>query len=333
MVDQPSNEKWQVRMVRPGMPGLDRLQDLGLPEIPWLKRPIRPADIGGVLRDVMLARENMLEDVNYKKVVPNRFIIEVSEGNYSIQFRPIETQIIQQWRELLLEELVTANSRQGRKEFRFGGRLRMEVRPARDLRENEARILSRVEPDTSRSGGGPGGQGLIGQKVEPPEVAPPQARPRVAAPIHPQHPVPPQTRPKPPEVPLAAQQPPAAGRGGFLEMVPTGQRWALYPGMNTIGRSESCQIFLDIPAIQEKRLVSGQHAYIVMQEGIFTLHDGSPDGRPSANGTYVNLRRVPPAGYHLQNGDAIVLAAVDPLYPRSDTPGVATFYFWIDRGE
>jgi pSer/pThr/pTyr-binding forkhead associated (FHA) protein len=101
--------------------------------------------------------------------------------------------------------------------------------------------------------------------------------------------------------------------------------------VNTIGRSEMSQIYLSSPVVQEKRLVSGLHAYIVMQNGECTLHDGSPDGRPSSNGTYVNLRRVPPAGYRLQNGDAIVLAAADPLYPRSDTPGVVTFYFWAGR--
>jgi pSer/pThr/pTyr-binding forkhead associated (FHA) protein len=123
-----------------------------------------------------------------------------------------------------------------------------------------------------------------------------------------------------------------AAAGAFLELVPTGQRWALYEGTNTIGRSEACQVFLDIPLVQEKRLVSGQHAYIRIEGGVSVLYDGSPDGRPSSNGTYVNLRRVPPGGYRLQNGDAIVLAAIDPLYPRSDTPGVVTFYFWTDRG-
>jgi pSer/pThr/pTyr-binding forkhead associated (FHA) protein len=114
-------------------------------------------------------------------------------------------------------------------------------------------------------------------------------------------------------------------------MVPNGQRWAIYPGINTIGRSESCQIYLDNHLVQEKRLVSGMHAFIRFESGECYLFDGSPDGRPSSNGTYVNLRRVPPSGYRLQNGDAIVLAAVDPLFPRSDTPGVATFYFWTNR--
>lgn len=348
MVDPQSEEKWQVRMVRPGLPGLERLPELGLPDLsrlPWLNHPIRPADIGGELRDAMLTRENMLEDVNYQKVVPNRYIVEVSVDNFTRQFRPIEGQILRQWRERLMEELVTANSRQGRKEFRFGGRLRMEVRPAGDLKENEARILSRIEPD-SLQGAAPGQAAQRGQprpSVAAPHVNPPSAaRPHVVPPIRPTQSQPPSARsggPTRPESQHSAgagtpANPPPGGQAAssaYLELVPTGQRWALYPGVNTIGRSENSQIFLNIPVVQEKRLVSGQHAYIVMENGVCSLYDGSPDGRPSANGTYVNLRRVPPGGYRLQNGDAIVLAALDPLFPRADTPGVVTFYFWADR--
>lgn len=326
MSEQQPAEKWQVRMIRPGVPGLDRLPELGLPDlsrIPWLNRPIRPADIGGVLRDVMLTRENMLEDVNYLKVVPNRYIVEVSEANYARQFRPIEGQILQQWRERLLQELVTANNRQGRKEFRFGGRLRMEVRPSTELRDPEARILSRVEPDVALDARRqePARRQPQTAVAPPPQVVPAQARPHVAAPLHPET----HSRPQ--------AQKPARGKAvnAFVELVPSGQRWALYEGTNTIGRSEACQIYLGMPEVQEKRLVSGQHAYIQVSGGVCTLHDGAPGGRPSANGTYVNLHRVPPEGYRLQNGDAIVLAAVDPLYPRSDTPGVVTFYFWISQ--
>jgi hypothetical protein len=348
MTENASQEKWQVRMIRPGVPGLDRLPELGLPDIsrlPWMNRAIRPADIGGTLRDVMLTRENMLEDVNYVKVVPNRFIVEVSEANYARQFQPIERQIVLQWRERLLEDLVTANSRQGRKEFRFGGRLILEVRPAKDLKDTEARVLSRVQPDASRAarpvggavtGGGPDPRKTSNRpqveapakEIPMPQVSlPSQAVPRAAPPLKPA--VPPSTRPKPP-----AGAGEALGKAissqAYLELVPTGQRWSLYPGINTIGRSEGSQIYLGIPVVLEKRLVSGQHAYIVMEGGACTLYDGSPDGKPSSNGTYVNLRRVPPAGYRLQNGDAIVLAALDPLYPRSDTPGVVTFYFWTE---
>jgi hypothetical protein len=337
MANSQPDEKWQVRFVRPGLPGMERLPELGLPDLsrlPWMKRPIRPADIGGELRDAMLTRENMLEDVNYQKVVPNHFMVEVSEANYARQFRPIEGQILHQWRERLLEELVTANGRQGRKEFHFGGRLLVEVRSAGDLKDNEARILCRIEPDSA-----PGVMQLSqrGQPGAPgPRVnLPPAAHPHVVPPLR--YVGPPTTVPEHPRLRQpGGTTPPAQDQqretsAAFLELVPTGQRWALYQGINTIGRSDACQIYLDIPIVHEKRLISGQHAYIVMRNGICMLYDGSPDGRPSANGTYVNLRRVPPAGYRLQNGDAIVLAAVDPLYPRSDTPGVVTFYFWSNR--
>ena len=324
MTNRQSEEKWHVRMVRPGLPGIEHLPELGLPDLtrlPWLNRPIRPADIGAELRGAMLARENMLEDVNYQKVVPNHYVVEVSESNYGSQFRPIELNILQQWRERLLEELMTANDRQGRKEYRFGGRLRVEVRPASDLRDTEARVLCRIEAD-----GGPSAARDAQPQPAPHITPPPAARP---------HPVPPmRTASSTAAAHRAPPAPPSADAAlsvAFLELVPGGQRWALYPGVNTIGRSESCQIYLSMPVVQEKRLVSGQHAYIVMERGMCMLYDGAPDGRPSANGTFVNLRRVPSSGYRLQNGDAIVLAAADPLYPRSDTPGVVTFYFWTQR--
>jgi hypothetical protein len=312
MASKPSAEKWQVRMLRPGLPGIERLPNMiGLS---WLAQPVRPPEVSNGLRDVMLTRDNMLEDVNYQKVVPNRYIVEVSQGNYQRHFRPIEAQILRQWQERLLEELITANSRRGRKEFRLGGRLLLELRPDSNLKDNEVRILSRIEPEAA-----------------PPQAkvaAPPSARPRVAAPKSPSKPSPLLPRQSGGQQ-RGTQQP--GGSVAYLELVPTGQRWALYPGVNTIGRSEMSQIYLSNPVVQEKRLVSGLHAFILMENGECILHDGSPDGRPSSNGTYVNLRRVPPGGYRLQNGDAIVLAAVDPLYPRSDTPGVVTFYFWASR--
>lgn len=326
MAEHSPAEKWHVRSIHPGVPGLERLSGLGLPDfshLSWLKRAVRPADIGGVLRDAMLARENMLEDVNYLKVVPNRYVVEVSESNYARQFLPIEAQILQQWRDRLLEELVTANSRQGRKEFRMGGRLRMEVRPAADLRDSDARVLCRVEADAPPPGS------VAARVVPASQIA--------------QHPVGPlTTAARPPADLPSAPLPtgplvrPAAPEGGqpaaALELAPGGRRWALFEGINTIGRSETCTVHLDLPLVQEKRLISGRHAYILIHNGACMLYDGSPDGRPSANGTYVNLRRVLPAGHRLQDGDAIVLAALDPLYPRSDTPGVATVYFWLERG-
>ncbi len=320
MTNRQSEEKWHVRMVRPGLPGIDHLPDLGLPDLsrmPWMKRAIRPADISDELRGAMLAREAVLEDVNYQKVVANHYVVEVSQANYARQFRPIENNIMQQWRERLLEDLMTANERQGRKEFRFGGRLRVEVRSAADLRDTEARILSRVEADL-RPGAAPAREDQ--PQPAPRIVAPQNARPRTSPPMHPnltEHP----TQPPVVDTPVSV---------AFLELVPTGQRWALYPGVNTIGRSETCQIYLALTAVREKRLVSGQHAHIVMERGVCKLYDGSPDGRPSANGTYVNQRRIARTGHILRNGDTIVLAAADPSNPRTDTPGVAVLNYWAE---
>jgi hypothetical protein len=289
MPDSPESTNWRVRMVRPGITGIDHLANkAGFPELAkfsLLARPLRPADVGGTLRDVMLDRDNCVEDVNYQKVVPNQYVIEVSRRNYQRQYQPIQDNILQQWTDRLMEELFTANSRRGRKEFRFGGRLDVQVKPADDLRDYEARILCRIDNSAVNS-------------------------------------------PAPPK-----QKTQGAVSSAFLELVPTGQRWTLYPGINTIGRNEICQVYLDMPIVQEKRLVSGVHAYILIDRGSCTLFDGSPDGRPSANGTYVNLRRILPGGYQLKNGDAILLAALDPGAPRPDTPGVVTFYFWLGRKE
>lgn len=289
MPDSPENTNWRVRIVRPGITGIDRLASkAGFPELAkfsLLARPIRPADIGGTLCDVMLDRDNFVEDVNYQKIVPNQYVIEVSRRNYQRQYQPIQENIIQQWTNRLMEDLFTANSRRGRKEFRFGGRLNVQVKPAENLRDYEARILYRIDSSELNA------------------RAPSRQKTQVAV------------------------------SSAFLELVPTGQRWTLYPGINTIGRNEICQVYLDLPIVQEKRLVSGVHAYILIDRGSCTLFDGSPDGRPSANGTYVNLHRVLPGGYQLKNGESILLAALDPNAPRPDTQGVVTFNFWLGRKE
>lgn len=354
MPSNPSEEKWQVRTIRSGLPGLNRLPELGLPDLtrlPWLNQPMLPAEIDGGLRDAMLAHENHLEDVNYQKIVPNRYVVEVNPENYARHYRPIEGQIIKQWNDRLLEELITANSRRGRREFRLGGRLRLEVRPGSGLKANEARILSRIDPDASQAvprapAPAPLRNDRRPSRPSPEQIKPSDIRPTGAKPggmaasgtIQPQGgPVSPPVEPGPAQPGRGSEHPhptnAPAGSVAYIEMIPSGQTWAIYPGINTIGRSESCQIYLDNPVIQERRLVSGVHAYILFENSQCILFDGSPSGRPSANGTYVNLRRVMPQGYRLQNGDAIVLAALDPLFPRSDTPGVATFYFWTNRRE
>ena len=83
--------------------------------------------------------------------------------------------------------------------------------------------------------------------------------------------------------------------------------------------------------MQEKRLVSSQHAYLQCQAGRYLLFDGAPNGKPSTNGTYVNGQRVPASGYLLQQGDLILLAAIKPAEPRPDTPGVVTLRFKMER--
>lgn len=108
-----------------------------------------------------------------------------------------------------------------------------------------------------------------------------------------------------------------------------GRRWSLHAGILTIGRNENCDIYLDTPDIQQKKLVSSLHAYMNCQEGSYHLFDGAPDGRSSLNGTFVNLLRLPPAGVELKDADLIILAALDPDHPTPETPGAAVLRFRI----
>jgi hypothetical protein len=265
MKPQPLAESWQVRMLG------TRLLGGG--------SPIRPAEVGDGLRAALLARENVLEDANYQKVAPNRYIVEVSQENYNRNYQPLEEQILAQWKEKLLKSLMTANSRQGRMDYRFAGPLKIQIRPVTDLKNGQARILCRVQVEESGS--------------------------RSAAPL---------------ELPA------------WLESSPDGLRWPLHLGMVTIGRDVSCEIHLDSPAVREKLLVSSRHAYLYCQERSVHLYDGTPEGQPSLNGTFVNLRRVPPGGIELRDGDLILLAALDPNRPSPETPGVAALIFRQESG-
>src|SRR5690606_11521117 len=113
MLDSTDQEKWRLKMVRAGLAGISYLANIvGLPAtgaLSRLSRPIRPADIVEGLRDAMFDRNNMVEDVNYQKVVPNRYIEEVSKTNFSRRYQPIREQIIQQLTNQLLEHLLTTN--------------------------------------------------------------------------------------------------------------------------------------------------------------------------------------------------------------------------------
>lgn len=258
--------RWQMNWLKPGLL--------------WNKQPIKPAEIGDGLCKIMMTPKNMLEDANYNKILPNHYVIELSQENYSLRYEPLRTSLIQQWHDRLVEHLMTANSRLGRKEYRFGGQVQIELRAASDVKEQHARVLCRVEPTAGDAVG--------------------RAAPR------------------------------GKDRGketAFLEMLSGSRRWPLYPGDNTIGRDASCDIFLDSPLIQEKRLVSGQHAVIRVAGTECFLYDGALSGKPSSNGTFVNSQRVPVHGAPLRDGDTIILAAIDPHSPRLDTPGVAAFRF------
>lgn len=238
-------------------------------------QPVLPADVSRRLQAVMLDRKNHLEDVNYGKVVPNYYLIELNKANYERHYRPIEEDVCRQWQRRLLDALNTANSRQGRKWYRFGGRVEVILRPAAHLAENEVNIIGQVKADA----------------------------------------------PAAPEIRL---------RSACLEAYTDGRRTHLTEGTTVIGRSSKADLILDEAQIAERRLISGQHAFLVGEEGRFRLFDGSPEGKPSLNGTYVNGQPVPAGGLLLNDGDLIVLAALDPAYPRPDSPGVAAFSFHHD---
>jgi hypothetical protein len=251
------------------------------PRLPWSRKIVRPAEVGYALSGVMLNHAHHLEDANFNKIVANDYIVELSPANYQRNFKPIADRLLSQWREKLVESLMTANSRTGRKEYRFGGQVRIDLRAAPDLSDAQARILSRV-----------------GQDFEPP-------------------------------VPVSISE---VGLGpgievGYLELINGTRRWKLFQGDNVIGRDESCDIQLDLPEIQEMRLVSGQHAYVRCLQGTCTLFDGSPAGKPSANGTFLNAKRVQNQGILLNDGDRIILAAANLPQPWEETPGVAALRF------
>jgi pSer/pThr/pTyr-binding forkhead associated (FHA) protein len=76
--------------------------------------------------------------------------------------------------------------------------------------------------------------------------------------------------------------------------------------------------------------VSGRHAYIVHKQQSYRLFDGTPEGKPSTNGTFVNDRLVGSEGRELNDGDVIALAGLDPNQPHLEMPGGAVFSFRLD---
>jgi hypothetical protein len=138
MVSGHSETNWQTDWVKPGF-----LSNKG---------SISPAEIGEGLSKIIMAKGNVLEDANYNKILPNRFVVELSQDVFRKHYEPLEQSLIQQWREKLVEHLMTTNSRLGRKEYRFAGQLHIELRPAPDILDNHARVLSKVEPNVDPEG-------------------------------------------------------------------------------------------------------------------------------------------------------------------------------------
>jgi hypothetical protein len=254
-----SADGWQVRHLKPRT---------GL-----LAQSLRAAELGAALCEVMLARENVIEDAQYRKIVPNQFVVELPPDAYEHSYAPIQNELGLQWREQLLNHLTTTNSRQGRREYRFGGQVAVSLCSAADLAPGQARIRSRLAPD------------------------------------------------------LALAEPPPGPLPACLEILPEGRRWPLRTGLVTIGRDAGSDIVLDDARVQELRLVSSQHAYLRCAPGVYRLFDGSPNGAPSVNGTYINRVAVPRDGQLLQDGDILILASLHPLTPQLNTPGVVGIRF------
>ena len=221
----------------------------------------------------MLDPDNLLEDARYSKIVPNEYIVELDPDNYERQYAQIERRVCEQWQVKLLEALDTANQRQGRRLYQFGGPVRVSLRPGAGLNKGAVRIRARIASDA------------------------PKADARSAQPV------------------------------GCLQLLPNGRRWPLLPGTLTVGRHETSDIFLELPPQRQPPLISAHHAYLLVSDGEVRLFDGSPAGRPSLNGTFVNGQRVPSSGQALTPGDVVVLAPLNPKDPRPDGPGVLALRF------
>lgn len=261
MIAPSDGQGWQTKIIEP------RLR--------WGSRPLRPAELAEHLSAIMLASDNLLEDAEYNKIVPNQYVVEINRSHHARYFEPIEKEVLQQWRAQLLDRLATANRRQGRNMYRLAGPLRVELRPVQDLSQLQVRVLYRFQASENRAGSD-------------------------------------------------------AALPACLKLLSGDRSWSLHPGIVTIGRSKDCDIKLDMPVIREKRLISARHAYLLCEPDRYRIFDGSADGKPSLNGTFVDYQPVEPDGHLLQDGDIIILAAVDPHHPRTDTPGIVALRFDLD---
>ncbi len=237
------------------------------------REAVRPADVQRRLEAAMLDPDNLLEDARYSKIVPNEYIVELDPDNHERQYAQIEQRVCEQWQVKLLEALDTANQRQGRRLYQFGGPVSVSLRPGAGLDKGAVRIRARIAPDA------------------------PKAEAKSAQPV------------------------------GCLQLLPNGRRWPLLPGTLTVGRHETSDIFLELPPQRQPPLISAHHAYLLVTDSEVRLFDGSPAGRPSLNGTFVNGQRVPASGQALVPGDIVVLAPLNPKDPRPSGPGVLALQF------
>lgn len=253
---------------------LPGMLDAGLRErirqpLPLRREAARPADVQRRLEAAMFSPDNLLEDARYSQVVPNEYTVELEEAYYEQHYRQIEQRLCEQWRVRLLEVLDTANQRQGRRLYQFGGPVKVSLRPGAGLAPGAVRIRCGIVPETRST---------------------PKAE-------------------------------------GCLERLPNGRKWSLLPGTFILGRHETADLYLESGSQRQAALISAQHAYLVVTEGEVRLFDGSPSGRPSLNGTFVNRQRVPSTGQALVPGDVVVLAPLNPKDPRPDGPGVVALQF------
>ncbi len=133
MIASSPADGWHVRRIRP--------------RLGWLAQTSGPAEVGDLLCETLLARENLLEDAEYTKIVPNQFVVELPPDLFTRHYAPLATVICQQWRERLLNHLTTANSRQGRREYRFAGQVVVEARLAPGLEPGHVQIRFRFQAD------------------------------------------------------------------------------------------------------------------------------------------------------------------------------------------
>jgi hypothetical protein len=268
---------------------------------------ILPAEVRKELERVMLARENSLEASSGVKIVPDDYVVELHPGTYQRRYRPEEKELVEGWQRFLGELLDTTNDRFGDRRYRFGRPVQVKIQPAGDLRPSQVRVHCRINAAPGTYVPAPPGRAAI--------LTPWEARAERTALLV-----------RPAQQAVNVTQP--ASGVGYLELLPAGPQWHLRLGTTVLGRAERADIRLDMPHVQEKRLISAEHAIIRCHAGRCVLFDGSPDGRRSANGTYVNGRRVPPEGHELSDGDVVVLAALDPDNPRPDLPGVVGLIFY-----